>query len=125
MLAVEPPGRAARSKEQQYSSLQQLAAALLPVVASRLADGTPYVVVAHSLGTWMAFELLQLVRQAGLPLPSAAWLSAMPSPDIPLGQRPWRQQRSLGEQQFKVSDPCWLRMWVYGCGWGLARTAQS
>ncbi len=102
VLAVEPPGRAMRAKESRYSNLQQLAAALLPVVASRLADGTPYVVVAHSLGTWAAFELLQLARQAGLPLPMAAFLSAMPSPDTPLDQRPWRQQRTLDEQQFEV-----------------------
>jgi surfactin synthase thioesterase subunit len=102
VLAVEPPGRAARHAERPPPDLQRLAAALLPVVASRLCGSVPYVVVAHSLGAWAAFELLRLAKQQGLPLPVAAWLSAMPSPDIPLEQRPWRQQRGLEELQFVV-----------------------
>jgi hypothetical protein len=42
-LAVQPPGRAMRLREPCATSCQDLAAALLPVVASKLYD-TPYVV---------------------------------------------------------------------------------
>ena len=121
-------------------------------------------VVAHSVGTWCAYELLRAVQAAGLPMPIKVFLSgggrlagclvgrqgrgweagsgdsraapawcalrpggmephcchpqptppppplhlacpppaAMASPDIPWDQRPWRQQRGLDEEQFKV-----------------------
>jgi hypothetical protein len=45
---------------------------------------------------------LHLCVTAGLPDPAAACFSAMPPPHIPFEQRPWRQQKTLNEQQFKV-----------------------
>ena len=42
-LAVQPPGRAMRSKEASVTSATELAAHLLPIVASRLME-TPYMV---------------------------------------------------------------------------------
>lgn len=59
-------------------------------------------VIAHSVGTWNAFEFLHLARASGLPMPKQAFLSAMAAPDIPLAQRPWRQQYALSEAEFKV-----------------------
>lgn len=35
-------------------------------------------------------------------MPQAWFLSAMPAPDIPLASRPWRQQRTLDDPEFKV-----------------------
>ena len=99
--AVQPPGRNLRGREPPLTTAAGLAAALLPVVASRLAEA-PYVIVAHSVGTWVAYELLRLVQAQGLPAPRKAWLSAMASPDIPEGERPWRRQRGLDEAAFKV-----------------------
>lgn len=55
------------------------------------------------MGTWVAYEFLRLARKTGLHMPRKAWLSALASPDLPEPQRPWRQQRTLGEQDFKVS----------------------
>ncbi|PRW20885.1 Monothiol glutaredoxin- chloroplastic [Chlorella sorokiniana] len=105
-LAVQPPGRNTRSREPPFTACRDLAAALLPVVASRLLDA-PYVVVAHSVGTWVAYELLRAVQAAGLPMPTKVFLSAMASPDIPWDQRPWRQQRGLDEEQFKEECRGW------------------
>ena len=45
-LAVQPPGRNMRMREQPITTCQHMAAALLPVVASRLCN-TPYI-VRHS-----------------------------------------------------------------------------
>ena len=59
-------------------------------------------VVAHSVGTWNAFEFLALARSQGLPMPQQAFLSAMAAPDIHPQQRPWRQQRMLPEADFMV-----------------------
>lgn len=104
-LAVQPPGRNMRIKEKPLTSAVDLANLLLPVVANRLVS-VPYVVIAHSVGTWVAYEFLQAVRQAGLPMPCHAFLSAMAAPDVPLQQRPWRQA-TLDEAEFK--DEC--RSW--------------
>ena len=43
-LAVQAPGRQLRGREAPITRAADLAAALLPVVASRLGDGVPYVV---------------------------------------------------------------------------------
>ena len=59
-------------------------------------------VVAHSVGTWNAYEFLMLARSQGLPMPKQLFLSAMASPDLPVEKRPWRQNSSLDEKQFKV-----------------------
>lgn len=66
------------------------------------ANHLPDQVIGHSAGTWVAFELLRAAGAAGLPPPRAAFLSAMPSPDLPAPQRPWRAQRGLSEAEFKV-----------------------
>ena len=63
---------------------------------------SPLQVIAHSVGTWVAYELLRLAQSHGLPMPWKAFLSAMATPDTPLEARPWRQQRTLGEDDFKV-----------------------
>jgi surfactin synthase thioesterase subunit len=50
-----------------------MAAALLPVVESVLADTrVPYVVIGHSMGSWVAFELLLAARIAGQMQPALA-----------------------------------------------------
>ena len=47
LLAVQPPGRNMRMREQPITTCRHMAAALLSVVASRLTT-TPYVVSGHS-----------------------------------------------------------------------------
>ena len=54
------------------------------------------------MGTWVAYELLAAALAAGLPAPRGAFLSAMPAPDLPPAERPWRPQRSLSEADFKA-----------------------
>lgn len=62
------------------------------------------------MGCWAAYELLAAARSAGLPPPAAAFFSAMPAPDLPPEQRPWRRQAALGEAEFRVCAPegCWV-----------------
>ncbi|GAB4813687.1 hypothetical protein N2152v2_000733 [Parachlorella kessleri] len=102
-LAVQPPGRNGRAKEAFITTAQELGQQVLQVVGSKLYD-VPYVIVGHSVGTWVAYEFLCAARQQGLPMPRHAFLSGFASPDLPEVQRPWRQQRLLGEQDFK--DEC-------------------
>lgn len=56
--------------------------------------------IAHSVGTWIGYEFLQACKVAGVPMPKIAFISAMPPPDIPVEERPWRQQRNLNEADF-------------------------
>lgn len=70
VLAVQPPGRAQRMREPQHASLQDMATALLPIVAHELCS-RPYALVAHSVGTWAAFELLRLALSKGMAGPPA------------------------------------------------------
>lgn len=65
VLAVQPPGRGARRGEPFATSARQLATGVLGVVGSRLAGPTPYVVVSHSMGSWVAFEMLRTARAEG------------------------------------------------------------
>lgn len=111
VLAVQPPGRGSRSKENQFPNLKALASELLPVLAPKLVDA-PYVCIAHSLGSWMAFEVLRAARAQGLPMPLRLFVSAMPGPDIPFAERPWRQQRHLNETEFKVLPVSFIRCYL-------------
>lgn len=104
-LAPQYPGRAMRLKEAKITTAKDMAAALFPVLSPSLSDPTiPWILVAHSVGTWIAYEFLILCREKEVQMPQKIFLSAMPSPDIPFDQRPWRQQKNLNEEDFK--DEC-------------------
>lgn len=108
VMAPQYPGRAMRLKEERITTAKGMAEALFDVLAPSLLDahkaGTPWVLLAHSVGTWISYEFLMLCKARGVPLPERAFVSAMPSPDIPMGSRPWRQQKGLNEEEFK--DEC-------------------
>lgn len=100
MLAAQLPGRMGRVKEAPLGACQQVAEALLPLLAGKLAR-RPYVVLAHSVGTWNAFEFLSLAREKGLPMPRRAFFGAFPAPSLPVGERPWRRNAELSEGDFQ------------------------
>ncbi|KAA6425939.1 MAG: Oleoyl-(acyl-carrier-) hydrolase [Trebouxia sp. A1-2] len=105
-LAVQLPGRGMRSKEPFLTSMQEAAQQLLPIIATRLVQ-TPYVVIAHSMGAWVAFEFLCHARSMGLPMPCKVFISAMPFPAIPFKERPWQQQATLHEREFQEECKQW------------------
>jgi len=119
LLSVQYPGRAGRKTEAFASSAQQIAAELLPVLAPVI-KSKPYMIVAHSVGTWISFEMLVRARQQGLPMPRQAVLSAFPSPDIPVEERPWLVGAELSENEFKDEARQWsVTDDVFGEGlWG-------
>eukprot|EP00983_Pelagomonas_calceolata_P032672 1024348-Pelagomonas_calceolata.AAC.2 len=102
-----------------------MAQTLLPLLGPKLQDGTPYVIISHSMGCWIGYELLLRLRlaictrrvQQGkanletlecLPLPLSWFLGAMPCPSIPFEARPWRLQHLLNDEQFKVQLGLWV-----------------
>ena len=56
------------------------------------------------MGAWVAFEFLCHARSMGLPMPCKLFISAMPYPAIPFKERPWKQQATLNEREFQVSQ---------------------
>merc|ERR1740117_1461753 len=80
---------------------------MLPVLYDKIADGVPYAVVSHSVGTWVAFEFLMLARKVGLPMPKVAFFSAFPAPHMPKELRPWRVNRGLDEAAMKEEVLNW------------------
>ena len=74
-----------------------------------LSSGVPYVIVAHSVGTWIAYELIRLLKQHSLPMPAHAFLSCFPAPDIPVAERPWTANggSTLGDAAFQAECRGW------------------
>jgi hypothetical protein len=67
---VELPGRETRRTEPRYTRLRDAAAALFPVLAPVLNEPhVPYVMIGHSMGTWMLFETLKLIMSKGVAMP--------------------------------------------------------
>ena len=83
-----------------------MATAILTVIASKLYD-IPWVLVAHSVGTWVGYEFVKQCKRAGVPAPKAVFFSAMPSPRTPVADHPWRINRKLSEEQFKEECRGW------------------
>merc|ERR1719188_2008635 len=89
LIAVDYPGRNKLLKEKAHTSIETLAQDLLATLYDKVADGVPYIVWAHSVGTWVAFEFMILARKIGLPMPKAAFLNAFPAPHMPTSKRAW------------------------------------
>lgn len=116
LLAFDYPGRNKLLKEPKHTCAQTLASLLVAVAFEKLTDGVPYVVWAHSMGTWVAFEFLMLCRKAGLPLPKAAFLMAFPGPQLPVESRPWRQNKGLADKEMRQEVLDWDRDHFTGAG---------
>lgn len=104
LLSVQYPGRMTRRKEPLLTDARALAEALVPVVGPTLSDGVPYVVIAHSVGTWIAVEVL---RALGAPPPVSMFVSCFPAPDLPVAERPWRVSGELDDTEFVVECKTW------------------
>jgi medium-chain acyl-[acyl-carrier-protein] hydrolase len=107
LLAVQPPGRAARSAEPPIPRAADLAAAALPALAPRLAGPVPWLLIGHSAGAWVGYEFALAAARAGLPPPVRALLSAMLPPDTPPEQRPWRKSAGLSTADLQAECRAW------------------
>lgn len=55
LLALELPGREMRRNEPRERKLRPYVEALYPVLAPLLQEAIPYVVIGHSMGTWLSY----------------------------------------------------------------------
>jgi len=116
MIALDYPGRDKLLKEPWISNTQEMAEWCLSIVYDKIADGVPYLVWGHSVGTWVAFETLMLARQIGLPMPKAAFLNAFPAPHLPVSRRPWRRSKTLDSKGVKEELMNWDEGHFQGAG---------
>jgi len=109
VMAFDFPGRDKLNKEPFHTSIETLAPELLAVAYEKLVDGVPYIVWAHSVGTWVAFEFLVLCRKAGLPMPVAGFFNAFPAPHMPTKMRPWHKSQKLNDAAMREELLNWDR----------------
>lgn len=107
MISVSYPGRDKMMKDPKHETTDSLNTAMLPVLFPKLTDGVPFVFWAHSVGTWVAHDLLRMMQKCGMPMPQAVIFNAFPSPDIPEADRPWTRNRSMSSAKFKDEVKGW------------------
>jgi len=111
ICAVQLPGREHREPEAKISSVQDVTKQVYPEVKSLISEPVPYVLVAHSMGAWCLWGLLERVKQEmandkSLKLPLAVFISSFPPPFI--ASPVWKTNNSrLSEDEFKAE----LRLW--------------
>lgn len=86
IVALEPPGRGTRAREQPYERLAPLAASLADAIEPYTDE--PYALFGHSMGAAVSFEVARELRRRGAPLPAHLFVSARRGPRIALRHRP-------------------------------------
>lgn len=114
VMAFDYPGRDKLLKSPFLETTDKLVPDLMAVAYEKLADGVPYVVWGHSVGTWVGFEFLMFARKIGLPMPKAAFFNAFPAPHLPVAKRPWRVNRRLSGAQMKEEVLSWDKVHFTG-----------
>jgi len=107
LLAFDYPGRDKLNKATKHVTIDTLSPELLALAYDKIADGVPYLVWGHSVGTWVCFEFLMMARKIGLPMPKAAFLMAFPAPHMPTSKRPWGKSISMTDAQLKTELAQW------------------
>ncbi|OEH74443.1 hypothetical protein cyc_08129 [Cyclospora cayetanensis] len=107
-LAIQLPFRGLRRKEKHPETIQEAARQILQAMKPMLSPGEcPYVLVGYSMGCWIAYELLCLVKQQGLPLPLHFVVAGMVSPDLEASKRPWKCTEKLDTKAFQDQLRAW------------------
>jgi surfactin synthase thioesterase subunit len=85
LWAVQLPGRESRLAEAALSQMSDLLPRLADALAGPLggADQRPYVVYGHSMGAFIAFDLVREFRRRGLRLPCGLVVSGARAPHLP------------------------------------------
>ncbi|MEZ4322030.1 MAG: thioesterase domain-containing protein [Myxococcota bacterium] len=78
------PGRETRLHERPYRSMPPLVEDL----ADALPTDRPYAMYGHSMGSWLAFELVRELRRRGHRLPTHLWVGARHAPHLPTSTPP-------------------------------------
>ncbi|HTK07071.1 MAG TPA: alpha/beta fold hydrolase [Ktedonobacteraceae bacterium] len=96
VLPVQLPGRENLVKEQAYTSLGQLVAALAPVIQPYC--DKPFIFFGHSMGAFVCYELARYLQKEKLATPRHLFISANRAPHLP---NPWPLLYDLPEDRFR------------------------
>jgi surfactin synthase thioesterase subunit len=81
-VVLDLPGRGPRGKEQRLLAITEMVEDLHQSLRQQLPKG-PYVVLGHSMGAILAYELMRLLGARGMALPFGALLSSIAAPGVP------------------------------------------
>ncbi|MCP4216491.1 MAG: thioesterase [bacterium] len=79
---VELPGRGKRINEPYCANIMESAEDVLKTIKYELLDGTPYAFFGHSLGSIIAYQTAQLIRERRMPEPAHIFFSGRGAPHI-------------------------------------------
>jgi surfactin synthase thioesterase subunit len=102
IVPVDLPGRERRFTEPAFTRLGSLVSELAEAVASDIER--PYVLVGHSMGGLLAFEVARELRRTGRPEPDGICIAATPAP----AHRSKHQRRDWSREEF-IADLARLR----------------
>ena len=80
LCALQLPGRENRLTESPQTRLKPLIETLTPIIKPYL--DLPFAFFGHSLGAWIAFELIRELRRQQYPLPSQFFVSGSKAPQL-------------------------------------------
>jgi len=99
VMPVELPGRNSRLGEPAERCMPRLVARLADALAPEVRRA-PYVLLGHSMGGWVAFELARELRRRGEPEPAHVYVSAVRAPHL-CGKEHDLDPVRLSEQPFE------------------------
>ena len=86
VIAVQPPGRESRFREEPFRRIEPMADAATAALAPRLER--PFAFFGHSMGAILAFEVARRLRRRGLPQPRHLFVSGRSAPRVELSDPP-------------------------------------
>jgi len=81
VCAVQLPGREARLREMPFTKLRELCETLAQAIVPYL--DKPFAFFGHSLGAFIAFELIRQLRRENCPMPLRLFVSGSRAPQLP------------------------------------------
>eukprot|EP00879_Flechtneria_rotunda_P020393 GHRR01021455.1.p1 GENE.GHRR01021455.1~~GHRR01021455.1.p1 ORF type:complete len:251 (+),score=68.91 GHRR01021455.1:166-918(+) len=75
VLPIELPGHGSKMKQSRTTNLCQLSCQVVDAIVSSIRTGQQYALFGHSMGAWIAWEMLQEITRRGLPLPARLYVS--------------------------------------------------
>lgn len=107
LVAMSYPGRDKLRSQKPHTDTDTLSDALLPVLFPLLTDGVPFIFYAHSVGTWVATDVLMKMMKCGFEMPQCYIAACFPGPACPPSQRPWRVNKELSIPEMKTEVTNW------------------
>lgn len=103
VLPIELPGRSSRYKEALVKDMVEIVQQIVNGLEEQfLRDDIPFLILGHSFGSWIAFEMTREIEKRGMKRPIALLTSAIRSPRLAGVQNDIdsTEMHSLGEEEF-------------------------